>query len=180
MFEKLNQAKRRWMTELTIKYIANRNDPGILNLQSCWQNVRHCLVCLPETGIDVLFAEMIFYRLNERFANSNITTLVLPGISASPPDIGVKIVKIKQDHFSLFGLPTRRLRQMIQKLRVDVAVDLSPEYNPLTAYCCCISGARLRVGFSCKKGKNVFNYQIVPKSKKVGIDRYRTLARYIG
>jgi len=180
MFEKLNLSKRRWMTELAIKYIAHKNDPGILDLHSCWKNVNHCLVCWPENGIDVLYAETVFIRLKERFANSVITTLVLPGMTASPPDIGVNIVNVKLDHFSFIGFPKGRLKQLIQGLKVDVAVDLSPMYNPLTAYCCCISGARMRVGFSSKEGEIVFNYQVAPSSSKVGIDRYRTLASYIG
>jgi len=180
MFERFNQQKRHWMTGLVIKFIADKHDPGRLSLESCWQDVNHCLVCLPEAGIDVLIAETIFFRLKERFENAVITTLVLPDIIASPPDIGVNIVKIKQDHFSFFGLPTRKLRQMIQNLKVDIAVDLSPEYNPLTAYCCCISGARMRVAFSSEAGATVFNYQISPDSKKFGIARYRALANYIG
>jgi len=180
MFEKLNLTKRRWMTELAIRQIADKNDPGIIDLQSCWNDVSHCMVCWPESGIDVLFAETIFFRLRERFANSVITAVVLPGMTASPPDIGINIVNIRLEHFSVIGFPKSRLKQLVKGLKVDVAVDLSPMYNPFTAYCCCISGAKMRVGFSSKEGEIVFNYQVAPSSNKVGIDRYRTLANYIG
>lgn len=180
MFKRLNLSKRRWMTEQAVKYIADKNDPGILDLHTCWNDVNHCMVCWPESGIDVLFAETIFHRLKERFENSRITTIVLPGMTASLPDIGVNVVNVRIEHFSVLGLPTRKLKQLIQELNVDVAIDLSEEYNPFTSYCCCISGARLRVGFSNKQGGIVFNYQIAPNMNKAGIDRYRTLASYIG
>lgn len=180
MFERLNLSKRRWMTGRAVNYIAEKYDPGILDLHSCWENVNHCMVCWPENGIDVLFAETIFYRLKERFENSIITTIVLPGMVASPPDIGINVVNINIDHYSVLGLPKRKLRRLIQELKVDIAIDLSENYNPLTSYCCCISGARMRVGFSNKDGGVVFNYQIAPDSNKVGIERYRTLASYIG
>lgn len=180
MFDGLAARLRHLTTNIAVKRHIKRERIGELSLSQCWQDVSHCVVCWPESGMDVVAAECVFTRLRERFPWAVLTAIALPGGIASPPDIGVKVLQIRPYHFNILGLPRKRLKEKLKRLKADVAVDLSPEYNPLSAYCCCLSGAKLRIGFKIPQGDSVFNFQIAPRKERTGKERYMVLAKYIG
>jgi hypothetical protein len=152
-----------------------------LSLCKCWENVGSCLVLWPAKGLDIVAAEIVLNRLQERFPGTCITLLALPGIGASPPqEMNVKVIHVDKKSFNILGLPQRRLRDEILAVRADVAIDLSPKFNVLSAYLCRISRARISISFADPRGDSAYNFQVAPGPKREGLDRYRTLARYIG
>ena len=178
--ERLERVIRRWMVGLTIRLSARKKRPVMMSLNDCWEHVSQCIVCWPENKIDVISTDYIYMRLREKFPLAAISTVVRPGCDAFPPDIGVDIIQIRHDDFNIFGFPNHRLKAKLKKLKADIAIDLSPEYNPLSAYCCVISGARIIIGFAMGKSESVFNYQVAPRQGRTGAERYRILADYIG
>lgn len=172
----------RWKcVDYALKYSAGRSKKNELSLRNCWDEIDSCLVFWPGEGLDVTAAEIVLRRLRDRFPGAKLTVIALPGIGASPPPgMNVKVIQVKKDSLNLFGLPVRHFKDDVIDVRADVTVDLSPEYNPLAAYLCLISKARINIAFADKRGDPTFNYQIAPDPRKVGIDRYRVLAAYIG
>lgn len=180
MFERSISFLRHYATGILVRSEIKRKLPFELTLQNIWEDVHHCIVCWPETGIDVKAAEIVFQRLRNRFPYSIITAIALPGMGASPPDFGINIFKIASNEFTIFGVPNSKLRLRLKNLNADISVDLSSVYNPLSAYCCTASGARIRIGFATPENDRVCNFQIAPNQDRSGVDRYRVLATYIG
>lgn len=180
MFDRIAAVFHRLVVSTVVKIAARRAVVKTLEIQNCWLEVRSCLVCWPGYGIDIKAAELVFDRLRDRFPDALITTVALPGIGASPPDIGVDIIEITKKNISFFGLPKRPLRQRFRDFDADIALDLSPNYNPLSAYICLLTGAKIKISFAMPECDLVFNYQVAPRPERTGLDRYRVLARYIG
>ena len=152
-----------------------------LVIRDCWEGVKSCLVIWPGEGLDIIAAEIVLNRLRERFPLATLTVSALPGIGASLiSDLNVKVIQIDRKMFNFFGLPLRGLRDELLDIRADVAVDLSPVFNVISAYLCRISRARICVSFADPRGDMAYNYQIAPGPNREGLDRYRALARYIG
>ncbi len=176
----LSSVRRRfvgWALWLSVR----RGKVATLSLGNCWDDVKSCLVCWPAEGLDVTAADIVLSRLRDRFPQASLTVLAMPGIGASPPaGLEVHVVQIDRKSINLLGLPLRRLKDEVLDIRADVAVDLSPVYDPLTAYLCWISRARITIAFADPQCDLAYNYQVAPDPKREGLDRYRALARYIG
>jgi len=166
-----------WALWLSFK----RGKVSELSLRHCWDGVKSCMVCWPGEGLDITAADIILSRLRERFPQAVLTILAMPGVGASPPPgLNIHIVQVDRKSINFLGLPLRRLKDEVLDIRADVAVDLSSEYNPLSAYLCQISRARISVAFADPQGDLAYNYQFAPHPSREGLDRYRALARYIG
>jgi len=172
---------RRRIVKYALGYYNRRSKTTELTLRNCWENVRSCLVLWPAEGLDIVAAEIVLNRLQERFPDATKTVLALPGIGASTPSgMKVKVIHADKHSFNILGMPHRRLKDEVIDVRADVAVDLSPAFNVLSAYFCRISRARISISFADPRGDTAYNYQVAPGPRREGLDRYRTLARYIG
>ncbi|MBT3231972.1 MAG: hypothetical protein HN356_04090 [Calditrichaeota bacterium] len=180
MIDRSRNFIRHFAAGIMVRKEVKLNTPYEISLQNIWEDIHHCIVCWPEAGIDVMAAELVFRKLRNRFQFSAITVIALPGMGASPPDFGIDVFEIGADEFTFYGAPNGKLKSRLRGLKADLAVDLSPEYNPLSAYCCAASGARIRIGFATTEDEFVYNVQIAPNQERSGIDRYRVLATYIG
>jgi len=122
----------------------------------------------------------VLERLQKRFPQAKVTVLTLPG-SLTPilPD-RFNMLEIKEQDVNLFGLPSRQVKERIQRLDADIAVDLAQTFVPMSAYCCFLSGSRIKMGFANPESDLVFNYQIAPGSRRSNPGRYHVLAHYIG
>jgi len=180
VIDRLRNFFRHFAASIMVKKEIRSNSPFELSLQNIWEDIYHCTVCWPEAGIDVKAAEIVFRKLRNRFPFAAITAIALPGMGASPPDFGIDVFEIEPDEFTFYGAPNSKLKSRLKSLNADLAVDLSAEYNPLSAYCCAASGARIRIGFATPDDDFVYNFQIAPNQDRSGIDRYRVLATYIG
>ena len=99
----------------------------------------------------------------------------------SPPlEIAVKVINIQKKSLNILGLPLRQLKDEIIDIRPDIAIDLSPDYDSLAAYLCRTSRAKVSIAFANHQGDLAYNYQVAPHPSRVGLDRYRVLAKYIG
>jgi len=172
---------RRGTVMLALKYLVWRRQVRTLSTHDCWLGVESCLVCWSDDGADAPAAQLVMSRLRERFPEARLTLLVLQGVDVTlPSDATRSIVRVEKKHLNLFGLPVKELREGLRMIGADLAVDLSPVFNPLTGYLCELSGARIKVGFAGPGGDLVYNYQVAPRPDRSGIERYRALARYIG
>ena len=90
------------------------------------------------------------------------------------------MLELKEQDFNLFGLPRKQVKERIQNLNADIAVDLAQTFVPMSAYCCFLSGSRIKIGFATPESDLVFNFQIAPGSRRSGTGRYHVLAHYIG
>ncbi len=181
MLNRLMDSFRWRCVDFVLRFSARHSRRNELSLRNCWNEIGSCLVFWPSEGLDVMSAEVVLRRLSDRFPEAKLTVIALPGIGAStPPDMNVKVIDMGKDSLNFFGLPVKRLRDEVIDVRADVAVDLSPEYNPLAAYLCLTSRARVNVAFADTRGDPAFNYQIAPDPGKGGVERYRVLADYIG
>lgn len=152
----------------------------ILSLGNCWDNISHCVICWSEPMIDIKSVEVVYERVIDRFPDVSLTTVVLPGMIASPPDYSMKIENIREEEFVFWGFPSKRLKSKLKRLNADIAIDLSLRYNPLSAYVSLLSGARIRIGFAIPNAGYAFNYQVAPTDVHLGKSSYSVLAKYIG
>ena len=180
MLERFKAVMRRYAAGILVKRYAKRDDFEDLTLNGCWDDIHHFAVLWPDTGVDVMAAEIVFRRLRERFPEAAITAVSLPGMGACVPEFGIRELDIQPDEFTFYGAPKRQLRARLRELNADVAIDLSPVFNPLSAYCCSLTEARLRVGFALPQNEMVYNYQIAPNADRSLLERYKVLASYIG
>ncbi|NQT35077.1 hypothetical protein HQ587_07800 [bacterium] len=172
---------RRHFVSWAMQLSARRSKINEFSLKDCWSEVNNCLICWPSEGMDITAADIVLSRLQERFPDAALTVLALPGVGASMPSgINAKIIQMNKKSLSVLGLPTKRMRDEVVDIRADVAVDISAEYNPLSAYLCQISRARVSVAFADSRGDLAYNFQVAPRPERQGLDRYRALARYIG
>ncbi|MCF7810151.1 hypothetical protein K9N50_04090 [bacterium] len=181
MLRKLRNSFHDKCLNLMIGFSINRRQSKELSLRNCWDDVLNCLLFWPGDGLDVKAADIVIMRIKKRFQGVKLTVVALPGIGASlPQDVEAKIIEINKGSLNLFGMPVRALKDEILDIRADLAVNLSPEYNPLASYLCLISRAKVSVSFADLRGDSVFNFQIAPNPDREGIDRYRVMANYIG
>ncbi|MDP8228452.1 MAG: hypothetical protein P9M15_03265 [Candidatus Electryoneaceae bacterium] len=187
MFNWLTVTFHKRMVILAIKYFNWRRKDEAIPFMDGWDDIRCCLVCLPVEGVSVQEAKVVLDRLRQRFPQAKITIMTLPGIldnlvqNISLSYDNLEILRINERMLSSSGLPKSSLRQQLNALDVDIAIDLSPQFVPLSAYLCQLSRAKIKVGFAGMSfGDLVFNYQIAPKPERTGIERYRVLAGYIG
>ncbi len=167
------------MLTLALRMLVRRRGLGLFSLNECWLGIHRCLICLPVSGLDEQSLQMIIDRLRTRFPLIDIIVVSPTDYTGEIPD-GVERHLLRREDFSFFGIPSRALKEKLRNLNIEMAVDLSPRYNPLTAFCCELSGAKLKVGFAWSDGEQVFNYQVSPNPATTGIERYRVLANYIG
>jgi len=169
------------MTRISVKRASKRFVQPEISLLGVWEDVRRMLICWPGNGMDVLAARVVFNRVRERFPNAALAVLALPGIGASPPpEIDAEIITIPKESLSMFGIPSKQLRARLAEAGFDAVVDLSPKFEPLAAYLCLATEAKIRIGFSGPDCDLAYNYQVSPRDDRSGIDRYRVMARYIG
>ena len=162
-------------------WIVRREIMQEISLRECWKEVKSCLVFWPGDGLDVSAGKIILKRLRLRFPNATLTILSLPGIGASPPyDMAVKIIKIEKESLNFLGFPLKVFRNQLDEVKADLAVDLSLDYNPLSAYLCKLSKARISMSFADPRCDMAYNFQIAPQPGRQVLDRYRVMARYIG
>ena len=181
MVNRLLEEMRKRIVSWALWSYNRHGKPPELVMRSCWDNIKSCLVFWPGEGLDIIAAEIVLNRLRERFPLATLTVLAMPGVGASPPsNVSVRVIQIDRKMFNFTGLPIRILKDELLDLRADMAVDLSPEFNVMSAYLCRISRARICISFADSKGDLVYNYQVAPGPQREGLDRYRALARYIG
>ena len=181
MFERMIAGLRRRFVNFVLKMSARRSKKSELSLKTCWKEIRSCLVFWPSEGLELPSADIVLNRLRERFPEAALTVLALPGMGASlPQDMDAKVIQVDRKSINILGLPHRSLKDEVIDVRADVAVDLSPGFNPLTAYLCLISRARIGITFADPRCDAAYNFQIAPHPSRTGKDRYRVLAKYIG
>lgn len=181
MFENLMRSLQRKLALWSVKKLSKRTAAAEIKLLDAWESINRVLICWPSGGMDILAARVVFNRIHERFPHAGLVVAALPGMGASPPsETDAEVVSIKWDDFSIFGKPSRRLRDNLAGGRYDATVDLSPRFDPFAASVCLCTEAPIRIGFAGPEGDIAYNFQVSPRSERMGIDRYRVLARYIG
>ncbi len=180
MFDGLKAAIQRKAISGAIRFASKRCRSYPLETKKCWNNVQNCLILWPRSGVDIRTGEPVYNRLRERFPSAMLTTLMLSSTVAAPAEMDDLTVKVNQQEFNFLGLPRRSLRDRIARIKADFVVDLSPQYDPLTAYFCLLSNAPIKVSFASAKSDLVFNYQIAPHPDRSRTERYKVMARYIG
>mgnify|MGYP001136384555 CR=1 FL=1 len=181
--DRLVLAFKRWLVSLWLKVRKEKEDDrgAIVSVGEWWQQVRRIAVCWPCEGVDFQAAMLVLDRIRDRFPNAHISIIALPGVGASvPSDLDVEIVKVQKNQLNLLGLPNRKFRDFLRSREYDTFLDLSPYYDPISAYYSTVINADLRIGFGGGWSEKVYNYVIIPRGEKKGVERYRVLARYIG
>ncbi len=181
MLEGIWRSLQKSFTRLALRRLAKELAGKEIDVQEIWNRVHNVLICWPGEGLDLLAARVVLNRVRERFPNASLTLLSLPGVGASAPaEIEAELINVRREDLSFLGIPRKNFCRTFREKGFDVVVDLSPKFEPLAAYFCLSTGAPLRVGFAGVDVDKVYNYQVSPRSDRLGIDRYRVLARYIG
>ncbi len=182
MYERiLRFIQRRVLMHFVRKHQKHITDYTVFNWTDCWDKVKRIAVIWPSDGVDYHAAATVLNRLRECFPEALVTIIDLPGIGASPPpDINAEIYIIEKRYLNWLGLPDKRLKIILKEMEFDTVVDLSPEFDPISGYYALLTNATLRIGFAGDKADLVYNYQVAPKGKRTGSERYRILAKYIG
>jgi len=181
MIEGIWRSLQRRFILSAVRRVAKKSSSQQIEMLEAWEGVNRILVFWPGNGMDVISARVVLNRIRERFPDALLAVLALPGVGASPPsEVDAEVITIQKEELTFFGIPRKPLRLALQESGYDAVVDLSPRFEPLAAYLCLATAARLRIGFACATGDLAYNYQISPRADRTGIDRYRVLARYIG
>lgn len=181
MFSSVKKYFQQKIVIFKINLFSRNNDVMPVEWQNCWVNISHCLIIWPEQGIDLESAELVLLRLRAKFATARLTIMALPGIGASPLDSTAEILRMKPNDVNFLGIPRQNLIEKMQQMNIDLVIDMSPQFNPLSAYLTLISQARIRVGFVGEEiAEKVFNLLIAPKPEHSKIEKYRVLAKYLG
>ena len=180
MFDDLKQKVKSDLLRLRIRHMSRKGFQEQIVLGNCWDGVKRCLLCLPKDEFDTEIVKIICERLRDRFKNVKIVIIQLFDKNITLEGADYELITISPDDVSLLGLPNRSIRDRIVGLNVDMAIDLSTSYNPLTAFFCIISKAHTKISFAFPKSDSVFNLQIAPRQDRSELDRYRALAKYIG
>lgn len=154
-----------------------------LSADTLWQEVDSVLIVM--TSHTNGSPDALFKRLHERFPDARLLALRLPGAPISVSEEiytsgYVKFSPLVREDIGLFGKLSPLVQERLNVLRPQLAIDLSQTFEPLSAYLCQISGARIKVGFALPEHDLVFNYQIAPVVQSSPDDCYHALARYIG
>lgn len=153
-----------------------------LDVNHCWEGIRHCVVFgLDDRGVGPSELELVLGHLKSRFPDSTVT-LVVGGRNTEPlpPSLYDRALRVQKEHLNWLGLPSKGLRKRMAEAEADLALDLSPGFNPVSSALCLASGARLRVGFAGPVADLAFNFQIAPFNARSGLDRYEVMVRYLG
>ena len=181
MFEGIWYALQKRFTRLALRKLAKELARQEIDIIEMWNRVHNVLICWPGEGLDLLAARVVLNRVRERFPHASLTLLALPGVGASAPaEIEAELINVRREDLSFFGIPRKNFCRTFNEKGFDVVVDLSPKFEPLAAYFCLSTKAPLRIGFAGREVDKVYNFQVSPRSDRLGIDRYRVLARYIG
>jgi len=181
MLEGLWHAVQKKFTKIALRKLTKELPRDEFDALEVWETVHKVLVCWPGEGLDLLAARVVLNRIRERFPNASLTLLALPGVGASAPtEIEAEMITVRREDLSFFGIPRKNFCKNFYDRGFDLVVDLSPRFEPLAAYFCLSSKAPLRLGFAGPLVDQVYNFQVSPRSDRLGIDRYRVLARYIG
>ncbi len=181
MLEGIWHSLQKKFTRLALRKLIKENARDEFDVLEIWEKVHNVLICWPGEGLDLLAARVVLNRVRERFPNASLTLLALPGVGASAPaEIEAELINVSRNDLSFFGIPKKNFCRTFYERGFDLVVDLSPKFEPLAAYFCLSSKAPLRVGFAGPMVDQVYNFQVSPRSDRLGIDRYRVLARYIG
>lgn len=181
MLEGIWYSLQKKFTRLALRKLSKELVRDEFDVIEVWDRVHNVLICWPGEGLDLLAARVVLNRVRDRFPNASLTLLALPGVGASAPtEIEAELINVRRDDLSFFGIPKKNFCKTFNDRGFDLVVDLSPKFEPLAAYFCLSSKAPLRVGFAGPLVDQVYNYQVSPRSDRLGIDRYRVLARYIG
>lgn len=140
---------------------------------------KNLLLCFPEKAEDLAVAENFLPLVRNSFAESAITLLLRKECKHFLRKLPLfRCVWMGQEDLTFLGLPKKDLVAQVQALDSDVAVDLSPDFDPLSAYLCWQSKAALRVSMVKPRGNCFYNLQIQSKSNNLS-DNYKTLIRYL-
>ncbi|MFC2150283.1 hypothetical protein ACFLQV_02145 [Calditrichota bacterium] len=181
MMEKVRADFQRWCVSQALNRKIRRGNSEPISSHGCWENIQTCLVIWPGDGLDVTAGELILKRLHERFKDARLNVIALPGIGAlTTTDIPYDKMQLNEQDFNFMGLPRKSAVIRLQDLRGDITIDLSPDFNPHSAYLSILSGAKLLIGFSDQIQQSPYNFQVAPNQSSQGIDRYKVLAQYIG
>jgi len=173
---------RQKIQKRVLRHRSRRFPAEALNVNSCWEGIRQCIVfSLDGLGSELSALELVLRHLKSRFPDTSVTVVVGGRNTESlPPTLFDRALRIQKEHLDWLGLPVRRLRQRMAELEADLAIDLSPDFNPVSGALCQATGARLRVGFANPAADLAYNYQVAPFNARSGLDRYEVLVRYLG
>lgn len=164
---------------LMLRALTLRKSGVPISTRTCWQAINRYIICLATGDVDIEGTEIIRQRCSERFPEADEVVVSLSGENIPSSENG-QMISITSNELNFFGIPNKHIRKKLRNLNADIAVDLTTDFNPLSAYVCLISNARMKICFSKPRSELVFNYQIAPHADSKGPDRYRVLARYIG
>ena len=155
---------------------------SIVDIFSTIQRAEQILIYLPENLEDFGIVRLFISEIKDVFSNAKLTFIIRHNYITllNPNDRKANdLLAIKPEHINSFGLPRNQITTTIKKIKFDVAVDFSNEFNILSSYICYLSKAPLRVCLSDPKRDAFFNFQIeVGKDAKLE-NKYHKLINYI-
>ncbi len=179
MFEKMNRWIRINYARMLVNYLSKKSSQKTISLSECWKDINKCLICIPSDGVTEQAVGVVVKRIQYKFPEAKLL-FAKTSDSVQQKETASDLFLISPEKFYFFGAPKNYLKQYFRTAGVDLAVDLSQKYEPIFAYCCLISGAKMKVGFNTAENNSVFNFQISPKPERKGIERFEVLASYLG
>jgi len=183
MFESWKSSLQRKIITIRLKQLSKNTPPPEITADTLWHNIDSVLVIM---GMHTAGCpDPVFNRLIERFPEATILALRLPGAPITVTDAvfndpHLKFSPLEHEDVSMLGTIGTHLRERLTGCHATLAIDLSLTFDPLSAYICQQSGARIKIGFARPEQELVFNYQIAPGAGGVPDDWYSAMARYIG
>jgi ADP-heptose:LPS heptosyltransferase len=155
---------------------------SMVDIFSTIQRAEHILIYLPDNLEDFGVVRLFVSEIRNIFTNAKVTFIVRHNyftLLDLGDRKGVALFSIKSEQINSFGLPRRQVIDAIQKIKYNVAIDLSNEISSLSSFVCYLSAAPLRICLNDPRRDAFFNFQIeVGKDTKLE-NKYRKLLNYI-
>ncbi|MBT3216580.1 MAG: hypothetical protein HOD97_01475 [Candidatus Marinimicrobia bacterium] len=142
---------KRHRSRLSKKLTITQNDPGISSL----------LIAIPEPVDQRRVALAFINALKDSIGKTGHITLRIVGDEVNRNNIGIDLVDdfrgYSNTDINRFGILKSSALNRILSRKFDAAVDLNPDFHPVTAQLVCASNAHLRIGFQSEEKESFFN-----------------------
>lgn len=153
--------KDRWIYSIYSSWIRFRSTP--FNLSRIRKRPGRVLICLPSNPEEARKAGEIIPDLVAAFGAESAFVVGEPSSIAccDLADDRVNLVPLDQTARWWFGLPSARIVDRLSEARLDVAVDLNPSAQLLTAVLCLSVNAPIRLCLDDPRRGCAFNVQVL-------------------
>ena len=132
-----------------------QNNPE--NIKKTIQTTSRVFICLPADKQERDAAQQLFSEWKNCFPKAEIIGMV-PVCEPDPKQVDNRFISLVKSDVSLWGTPTRRVKDLLVNRPVDIAIDLNRGYDAMSTLLILMSQAHLRAGYYHNEKTRSYNF----------------------